>query len=292
MRIHHLNCGTMCPIGRKLVNGDGCLFARGHMVCHCLLVETKVGLLLVDTGLGTEDVASPRPRLGGTFTFITGARLLREETAFAQVSRLGFAPRDVRHVLPTHLDLDHAGGLGDFPEAKVHIYRPEHDAAMQRRTRREQNRYRPPHWAHGPKWELHEPAGERWFGFEAVRPLPGSLDEVLIVPLVGHTRGHAGIAVRSDAGWLLHAGDAYFFHGEMDIERPRCTPGLAGFQRLVAIDDDARRRNQARLRELVKDHGNEVKVLSAHCPVEFDGYAAEPEAKRATNGARTQHAVG
>jgi hypothetical protein len=26
--------------------------------------------------------------------------------------------------------------------------------------------------------------------------------------------------------WLLQAGDAYFYHGEMDPQRPRCTPGL------------------------------------------------------------------
>ena len=40
MRVHHLNCGTMCPIGAKAVNGTGGLFEAGRMVCHCLLVET------------------------------------------------------------------------------------------------------------------------------------------------------------------------------------------------------------------------------------------------------------
>jgi glyoxylase-like metal-dependent hydrolase (beta-lactamase superfamily II) len=34
--------------------------------------------------------------------------------AFEQVRALGFAPNDVRHVLLTHLDRDHAGGLSDF----------------------------------------------------------------------------------------------------------------------------------------------------------------------------------
>jgi glyoxylase-like metal-dependent hydrolase (beta-lactamase superfamily II) len=36
-----------------------------------------------------------------------------------QVQRLGFDPRDVRHIVLTHLDFDHAGGLDDFPHATV-----------------------------------------------------------------------------------------------------------------------------------------------------------------------------
>jgi hypothetical protein len=57
MRIHHLNTGTMCPIGRRFVNGTGSIFQRARMVCHCLLVETNDGLALVDTGIGLDDIA-------------------------------------------------------------------------------------------------------------------------------------------------------------------------------------------------------------------------------------------
>ena len=63
MRVHHLNTGTMCPIGRRLVNGTGSIFQRARMVCHCLLIETNDGLALVDTGIGLDDIANP-PRLG------------------------------------------------------------------------------------------------------------------------------------------------------------------------------------------------------------------------------------
>lgn len=30
MKIHHLNTGTMCPMGRRLVNGTGGLFQRAR----------------------------------------------------------------------------------------------------------------------------------------------------------------------------------------------------------------------------------------------------------------------
>jgi len=36
MRVHHLNTGTMCPIGRRLVNGTGSIFQRARMVCVSL----------------------------------------------------------------------------------------------------------------------------------------------------------------------------------------------------------------------------------------------------------------
>lgn len=259
----------MCPPSRKFVNGDGGLFERGLMVCHVLLVETESGLALVDTGFGTDDCARPE-HLGGAFRVVTNARLDRAETALAQVEALGFERGDVRHLLVTHLDLDHAGGIPDFPEATVHIHAPEHAAAMSPRTLGEKNRYKPRHWAHGPRFRTYEAAGEPWFGFSCVRALDGLPPEILIVPLAGHTRGHAAIAVKSDRGWLVHAGDAYFYRGEIDADRPTCPAGLSMFQRLVATDDRMRRDNQRRLRELARDHAGEVRVFSAHDPVELD----------------------
>ncbi len=242
------------------------------MVCHCLVIEGKDGLVLVDTGLGTDDIDDPRGRLGRMFVKVTRPRLAREQTALAQIERLGFRRADVRHIVPTHLDLDHVGGLSDFPDAQVHVFEPELRAAMQRSTVGERGRYRVAQLAHGPRWATHALAGERWLGFESVRVIG---EDVALVPLVGHTRGHCGVAVKDDRGWLVHAGDAYFFRGEVDPVAPRSTPGLALFQRLAAIDDVARRANQARLRELVRDHGREVRLFCAHDPVEYDAFVAQ-----------------
>ena len=101
-------------------------------------------------------------------------------------------------------------------------------------------------------------------GCEAVT----AIDDVLLVPLHGHTRGHAGVAVRVSKQWLLHCGDAYYFHGEIE-PMPTSPSGLRTFQRLVAVDDDARRHNQARLRELRLSHGYEVRLFCAHDPAEL-----------------------
>jgi glyoxylase-like metal-dependent hydrolase (beta-lactamase superfamily II) len=247
------------------------------MVCHCLLLEAAGGLVLIDTGLGTDDVAAPRERLGRAFVAVTRPVLREAETAIAQIRRLGFSPSDVRHILVTHLDLDHAGGLPDFQDAQVHVFEDEHHAAMQP-TLRERARYRPAHFAHGPRWVLHRPppGGERWMGFEHVRDLPGLPPDVLIVPVTGHTRGHSAIAVRQGERWLLHCGDAYFHEGEMDPRGRRCSPGLDLFQRLVQIDGAARWQNQERLRELARDHGDRVRVFCAHDPSELSRFTDTP----------------
>jgi glyoxylase-like metal-dependent hydrolase (beta-lactamase superfamily II) len=279
MRVHHLDCGTMCPASARLVNGRGGWFEPARMVCHCLLVEGSDGLVLVDTGLGTGDIDDPRRRLSGMFLRAARPRLDRTQTALAQLERLGFEREDVRHIVPTHLDLDHVGGLSDFPAASVHVFEPELRAATARATSKERNRYRPAQIAHGPKWVPHAVAGDSWLGFERVRVVG---DDIALVPLIGHTRGHCAVAVRDEHGWLLHAGDAYFFHGEVDPLRPRSTPGLSLFQRLVAMDDGARRNNQARLRNLVRDHGNTVRVFSAHDPTELDAMASNQPTPRQT----------
>ena len=89
------------------------------------------------------------------------------------------------------------------------------------------------------------------------------------MPLPGHSRGHCAVAVRDGDGWLLHCGDAYFHRGEMAVP-PECPPALRIFQRIMADDDAARVRNQARLRELARYHGAEVRLFCAHDPVELE----------------------
>jgi hypothetical protein len=84
------------------------------------------------------------------------------------------------------------------------------------------------------------------------------------------------VAVRGDDGWLLLAGDAYFYHREMDAERPRCTPGLRFYQTMMEKNRRARLWNQRRLRELRRDHGGEVELFCSHDPVEMERLAAWP----------------
>ena len=266
MRIHHLDCGTMCPLAGRLIGGPS-LLARGRMVCHCLLLETeRDGLILVDTGFGTRECAHPA-LLPRRFRALTAPRLVLAETALHRVRALGFAPGDVRHVVVTHLDLDHAGGLSDFPHATVHLHRRELEAVQHPASWAERQRYCPHQWAHGPRWQPYAETGDLWLGLPAVRRLAGVDADVALVPLHGHSRGHTGVAVRTRRGWLLHAGDAYFHHHE--LAEPVDAPlGLRLLQAAMETDPGQRHASQAALRELHREHP-EVIITCAHDPLEL-----------------------
>ena len=264
--VHHLNCGTMCPHGARFVTGRGGWLEDGRMVCHCLLIETGDGLVLVDTGVGTVDIDDPKG-IALPLRGIVRPALRREETALAQVEALGFAAADVRHIVATHLDFDHAGGLPDFPDAEVHVFAAEHDA-VSNPSLRERLRYPGHYFAHGPRFKRHEVEGDRWFGFESVQVIGGSDAEIALIPLPGHTRGHCAVAVDSD-GWLLHCGDAYFHSDEMS-DPPSCPPGLVAFQALVGLRHGERRRNKKRLNQLAREHGGEIEMFCAHDATELE----------------------
>ncbi|MDV2993221.1 MAG: putative metallo-hydrolase [Chroococcidiopsis sp. SAG 2025] len=272
MRIHHLNCGCMCPLGGALFDG----FSRGLsacLVCHCLLVETEQGLVLIDTGFGQRDLEAPYSRLSPFFIQVNRIQFDRKYTALHQLEQLGFSANDVRHIVVTHLDFDHAGGLEDFPEATVHVMQAEIEATRSRHGFIASRRYRPGQWDEVKSWKYYSAGGEPWFGFEAVRNLEGLPPEILMIPLVGHTRGHAGIAIDTPEGWLLHAGDAYFYRHEMGSPQRRCTPGLRAYQWMMEVDRQARIYNQQRLHALSLERSKDVRLFCSHDAVEFETFA-------------------
>jgi glyoxylase-like metal-dependent hydrolase (beta-lactamase superfamily II) len=271
MKIHHLNCATMCPRGAKLLVGEGGLLAEARLVTHCLVIETGDRLVAIDTGIGTADCADPK-RLGALPRTLIRPKYDPAEPLVRQLPGLGLDPADVRHIAVTHLDFDHAGGLGDLPEASVHVFAPEL-AAAKSPPLSQRPRYLQVHWAHGPDWVEYEVSGDTWFGFESVRVVPDVPDEIVLIPLLGHTVGHCGIAINTSDGWLFHCGDAYFHEGEVKTPAS-CPVGLRIFEGLNGYDSKTGRQNQERLRELARNHGDEVRLICAHDPSELEREAA------------------
>ncbi|GAA1742531.1 MBL fold metallo-hydrolase [Aeromicrobium alkaliterrae] len=254
MRVHHLVAGRMAPpLGPAII-------------CHVLLVEHPDGLVLVDSGVGRDDLADPK-RLGPT------RHLLRPQpgvTAIDAVEQAGFDPADVAHVVLTHLDFDHVGGAVDFPDATWHTTAAEWSAATTDIKGIEKTRYRQAHLGGSPTVRSHAGEGDSWrHGLSAIEVLDG----ISLVPMIGHTRGHAAVAVqgtRPDGGegLVLHAGDAVFDASHYDPSLSKVGI-LRAFEKSVARIPKRLKGNHAALATLHADP--EVTVVNAHDTRVFPG---------------------
>jgi glyoxylase-like metal-dependent hydrolase (beta-lactamase superfamily II) len=184
-----------------------------------------------------------------------------------QVAKLGLDPKHVQHVFPTHMHLDHAGGLPGFPQAKIHLQAAELEACLLPRSYMEMHAYRPEHWAHGPHWQTHPPRGSRWFEFERAPPVRIGEAEFVLVPFPGHTRGHCAVAVRSEQGWLLHCGDLYGYQPQVNPVQPYRYPNGALPERIITTGFTMPRRHWVSLRNLLRTNGDEIHAFCPHAPI-------------------------
>lgn len=270
MKVHHINCGTLHPLGQKGIEGDGSYLSRGEIPNNCVLIEGSSGLILVDSGIGQKDMEHPEGRLPGPLmNWFLGPALVPTETAFAHVLKLGYQAADVRHVVLTHLDFDCAGGASDFPNATVHVWDREYIQAMSPKTFMDRIRYSD-HQIHGKRdWKYYRPEA-KWFGLDSAS-IEGLGEELHFVSLPGHTAGHAGVAVNVNGSWLLHCGDAIYHHEELDSE-PKCPPLLAALEFWMQYAGTVRMETARRLRELAIEERDQIQMMCSHDPSIVDPF--------------------
>ncbi len=259
--VHHLNCGTFKPLGVQ-------------MVTHVLLCETADdGLVLVDTGIGMSDAADPST-LGAAANLLS-PDLTTGSSAYCQIRALGLDPADVTNIVATHLDYDHISGASDFPHAMVHLTEVELTAALGA----PQPRYRRAHIdaLTGGRFKAYAGTCDALLGFSGAYPLAG-LDGLWLVPLQGHSAGHAAVAVRIGNRWILHAGDAFFHHSAIGPSAPTHASGrrrTSLLEKLLAADRSRIGTNHRRLSELAASHEHDVQVLCSHDRYLFDQSTTE-----------------
>ena len=176
MKVHHLNCVQIeSPLGSA--------------IGHCVLIEENNSLTLIDAGIGLAETRAPEQKLGKELIEITGFKFDEKLTAIRQIEQLGLDPNNVSHIICSHLDPDHIGGLADFPKASVHVSQEEYKS-----FKSGNERYLPQQLGHEVKIELYEENDSEWFGLPARKLALGF--EIYLIPLFGHTLGHCGIAFK------------------------------------------------------------------------------------------------
>jgi glyoxylase-like metal-dependent hydrolase (beta-lactamase superfamily II) len=165
-------------------------------------------------------------------------RMTEEQHCVAQLRELGIAPESVRHLVQTHLHIDHTGALGHFPAATVIVQAQELDAARAAE---------PPH-PHGYVREDFNQAGLDWRGVEGDLDLFGD-GAIRLLSTAGHSAGHMSLLLELDeTGPVLLTADAADNLAQWDGKLP---------PRALYSRDDAKR-SLVRLRDLASETGSLV----------------------------------
>ena len=244
--VYVVDAGTLRPPG------------GGEVPTQCLVIERPNGLVAVDAGLSRALLEDPR---GLSFErFFIRPPKLPALALYNQIQTLGYNPHDVTDIVLTHLHSEHAAGIMDFPDARIHVSRKEFDT-MQNGSLRSRVSYRHGIWAHGPRWELHS-GTQTWNGVNGVTAIDS---DTLLVPLPGHTLGHCGIAVRTSSDrWLLHAGDAAYSVPAQPTREVPVSPSfpLRQYQHISASDRRAAAASRTHIDRVARL--DDVDVMCSH----------------------------
>lgn len=208
MRIRCLTTGRVR--GKRRLRGPARYLPGGWssqtLPVQAFAVEHPEGICLFDTG---QTFAATRPGyhpLWHPYLRLARFELEPEDEVSARVD-----PASVRWVVLSHLHTDHVGGVGAFAHADVLVSRVEWERATGIAGRL--RGYIPQHWPKDVEPQLVE------FSGPPAGPFPASHDvardgSLLMVPLPGHTPGHAGLLVD---GRVLLAGDASATPGDFVV---------------------------------------------------------------------------
>jgi glyoxylase-like metal-dependent hydrolase (beta-lactamase superfamily II) len=152
MRVHAIEVGRIgWPVGwwdavspmdavRSIMRGAGGPEEEIPIISY--VIEHDDGHIVIDCGFdlrSAQDFQRERlPRTLGLSLILT-----EDDVIGPQMRKRGLDPLDVKWVLPTHLDMDHAGGVSAFPNATFLVNRREWEF---RKTTLGKIRFRERYW--------------------------------------------------------------------------------------------------------------------------------------------------
>jgi N-acyl homoserine lactone hydrolase len=262
IRIHILTCGEVgvdpaVPdrgVSRNRLAYTGLLRSpkrRIWLPVKAFLIEHPQGRILVDTGWDSAVRDHPVRTLTFPMWFASKPRLPAGAAADEQLAALGLAPKDLRYVLMTHMDIDHDSGLRLVRDARQILVSPEEWLALCSG----QVRYARRPWKDIPlglmplEDDPAAPFGRSWDVFG-----DGS---VLVFLTPGHTQGSVSIRVSGANGFALLVGDTGYNRASWESLR---LPG-------PVFDPSAMRASLAWVQRM-RQEPDCLAVLAAHDPEE------------------------
>ncbi|MBV9310854.1 MAG: N-acyl homoserine lactonase family protein [Solirubrobacterales bacterium] len=248
--------GRLAPlkIAGQLIGGRG---RWQWLPIPAFLVEhPSAGAILIDTGLHPSCVNGVSANMGQLNRFIYEARMTGDQALREALPARGVNPSQVRIVIMTHLHVDHASAISEFPQATFIIDKREWAAASRGGTRQG---YYSPQFDHPFDWRCVDFEADpvaSFAGFAQSFDLLGD-GSIRLVSTPGHTRGHQSVVLRTGSRELLVMGDAAYTLRELHGEA----------HPVVAADDHLRRRSLKEVR-LYLEQSPEALAIPGH-DVEF-----------------------
>jgi glyoxylase-like metal-dependent hydrolase (beta-lactamase superfamily II) len=174
-----------------------------------LVEHPSAGPILIDTGLHPSCATSPIGNMGQAARLLYHIRMDHDQALRFQLPERGVEPADIRVVVMTHLHVDHASGVSEFPEATFVVDRREWSAAAEGGAMRG---YHSRQFDHAFDWRLLDYAAdpvESFAGFAQSLDVFGD-GSVRVVSTPGHTLGHQSVVVRTSGGEVIVVGDAAY----------------------------------------------------------------------------------
>jgi N-acyl homoserine lactone hydrolase len=229
VRLHPLLCGRSIAPPAYLLREPGRLAAARGLgigvarsdwvpvpIVAFLLEHPGAGRVLIDTGLHSSVAVKPAASFGRIARLaFRDLQMDAGQAVPAQLRERGIDPAEVRTVVMTHLHVDHASGISEFPGATFVLSRAEWDAAT---SQGPLHGYVTRQFDHAFDYRLLDFEGEdaeSFSGFARSFDLFGD-GSVRAVYTPGHTLGHMSVVVRTAGGEMLVAGDAIYVRRNLD----------------------------------------------------------------------------
>jgi len=229
----------------------GSRFIIASPIC-CYLLDTASGWILLDTGFDPKYATDPK--LADQYFHSAGVVppiVNPEHELFSQLKQLGVSAGDIKHIVITHLHLDHVGNMKYFKNAQIYIQRQEYEHGFS--PARPQSYFLEDYNAPDIKWEIRDGDWEL---------VPG----LNLLKTRGHTPGHQSAVVDlPSSGTCILPFDAGDFQENFDLE---IIPG-------ETVDDPAALASIRRLKAVTAEkHGQ---MILFHDPVAIQHYRLAPE---------------
>jgi N-acyl homoserine lactone hydrolase len=174
-----------------------------------LIEHPGAGEILVDTGLHQSCASDVGGNMGRSGKLLYEIRMDHDQALRFQLPRLGVDPAEVRVVIMTHLHIDHASAVSEFPQATFVVDRREWQAAADGGALQG---YHARQFDHAFDWRTVDYASdpvESFAGFAQSLDLFGD-GSVRLVSTPGHTSGHQSVVLRTSGGEVLLTADAAY----------------------------------------------------------------------------------